>query len=285
MNPAPGVGSWPDLPSPLVAPVADSHCHLDIELAVDKNGPGLSVDDAVTLAASVGVTRVVQIGCDVQGARWAVDTAERHSAVVAGVALHPNEAPKLAASGELDAALTVIEELAAKEAVRAIGETGLDYFRTELAGRAAQEDSFRWHIDLAKRLDKTLVIHDRDAHEDVVRVLLDQGAPDTVVFHCFSGGIELAEICAEHGWYMSFAGPVTFKANEHLRDALSRTPADRVLVETDAPFLTPLPFRGRPNASYLIPHTVRAMAQVKGMSEVDLCQAIDRNTTTAFGSW
>ena len=126
MNPAPGVGSWPDLPSPLVAPVADSHCHLDIEFAVDKHGPGLSVDDAVTLAASVGVTRVVQIGCDVQGARWAVDTAERHSAVVAGVALHPNETPKLAAIGELDAALTVIEELAAKEVVRAIGETGLD---------------------------------------------------------------------------------------------------------------------------------------------------------------
>ena len=285
MNPAPGVGSWPDLPPPLLAPVADSHCHLDIELAIDKNGPGLSVDDAVTLAASVGVTRVVQIGCDVQGARWAVDIAEKQPAVVAGVALHPNEAPRLAASGELEAALGVIEELAAKDVVRAVGETGLDFFRTAPAGRAAQEHSFRWHIDLAKRLDKTLVIHDRDAHEDVVRVLLDEGAPSRVVFHCFSGGVELAEVCAARGWYMSFAGPVTFKANEHLRDALSRAPADRVLVETDAPFLTPMPFRGRPNASYLIPLTVRAMAQVKGMSEAELCRAIDANTSAAFGSW
>jgi len=285
VNPAPGVGSWPDLPPPLLAPVADSHCHLDIELAIDKNGPGLSVDDAVTLAASVGVTRVVQIGCDVQGARWAVDIAEKQPAVVAGVALHPNEAPRLAASGELEAALGVIEELAAKDVVRAVGETGLDFFRTAPAGRAAQEHSFRWHIDLAKRLDKTLVIHDRDAHEDVVRVLLDEGAPSRVVFHCFSGGVELAEVCAARGWYMSFAGPVTFKANEHLRDALSRAPADRVLVETDAPFLTPMPFRGRPNASYLIPLTVRAMAQVKGMSEAELCRAIDANTSAAFGSW
>jgi TatD DNase family protein len=265
--------------------VADSHCHLDIELAVDKNGPGLTVDEAVKLAASVGIARVVQIGCDVAGAQWAVEVAERNEAVVAGVALHPNEAPRLAASGELHAALTDIEELAANDVVRAIGETGLDYYRTGVAGRDAQEHSFRWHIDLAKRLDKTLVIHDRDAHEDVVRVLLDEGAPNKVVFHCFSGGVELADVCAQHGWYMSFAGPVTFKANEHLRDALSRAPTDLVLVETDAPFLTPMPFRGRPNASYLIPLTVRAMAQVKGMSEADLCRAIDGNTTSAFGSW
>jgi len=285
VSPQPGVGVWPDLPPPLAAPVADSHCHLDIELSADKNGPGLSVEEAVKLAASVGVTRVVQIGCDVPGAQWAVETAETNAAVVAGVALHPNEAPRLAADGELAAALQLIEGLARHEAVRAIGETGLDYFRTGVAGREAQEDSFRWHIDLAKRLDKTLVIHDRDAHEDVVRVLLDEGAPAKVVFHCFSGGVELADVCAERGWYMSFAGPVTFKANEHLRDALVRAPTDLVLVETDAPFLTPMPFRGRPNASYLIPLTVRAMAQVKGMSEADLCVAIDGNTTAAFGSW
>ena len=178
MNPQPGVGAWPDLPPPLAAPVADSHCHLDIELAVDKNGPGLPVDEAVKLAASVGIARVVQIGCDVSGAKWAVEVAERNQAVVAGVALHPNEAPRLAVSGELQAAFNVIEGLAAKDVVRAVGETGLDYFRTGVTGREAQEHSFRWHIDLAKRLDKTLVIHDRDAHEDVVRVLLDQGAPE-----------------------------------------------------------------------------------------------------------
>ena len=148
--------------------------------------------------------------------------------------------------------------------MRAVGETGLDYYRTGVEGRAAQEESFRWHIDLAKRLNKSLVIHDRDAHDDVVRVLLDEGPPAIVVFHCFSGGVELADVCAQHGWFMSFAGPVTFRANEYLREALARAPVDRLLVETDAPFLTPMPFRGRPNASYLVPLTVRAMAQVEG---------------------
>ena len=285
MKSEPGIGSWPPLPPPLEAPVADSHCHLDIELAVDKNGPALSVEDAVQLATSVGVTRIVQIGCDLPGARWAVEVAAQNPAVVAGVALHPNEAPRLAAEGGLGGSLEAIEDLARSDDVRAIGETGLDYYRTGVEGRAAQEESFRWHIDLAKRLNKSLVIHDREAHDDVVRVLLDEGPPAIVVFHCFSGGVALADICAQHGWFMSFAGPVTFKANEYLREALARAPIDRLLVETDAPFLTPMPFRGRPNASYLVPLTVRAMAQVKGMSEAELGAQINANTTAAFGSW
>jgi TatD DNase family protein len=175
--------------------------------------------------------------------------------------------------------------MASDERVRAIGETGLDHFRTAPEGREAQEESFRRHIALAKRLDKTVVIHDRDAHDDVVRVLLDEGPPPRVVFHCFSGGAALARSCAEHGWFMSFAGTVTFKANEHLREALAAAPIELVLVETDAPFLAPLPYRGRPNASYLIPVTLRAMAEVRGVGEADLARNVAKNTERAFGAW
>ncbi|HWL72833.1 MAG TPA: TatD family hydrolase, partial [Burkholderiaceae bacterium] len=168
----PGHGVWPELPAPLSIPVPDSHCHLDIEFSPDKYGPGLSVDDAIAHAAAVGVNRIVQIGCDTAGAKWAVDTAQHHPEIVAGVAIHPNEAPRLAASDELTSALRLIEELAGDPNVLVVGETGLDYYRTLPAGRASQEESFRWHIRLANKLDKTLVIHDRDAHDDVVRVLL-----------------------------------------------------------------------------------------------------------------
>ena len=226
----------------------------------------------------------MQIGCDLPGARWAVEAAAAHDALVAGVALHPNEAPRLAAAGHLEAAYAEIEALAGAHAgVRAVGETGLDHFRTGDEGRAAQEESFRWHIDLAKRLDRTLVIHDRDAHEDVLRVLDSEGTPERWVMHCFSGDALFARACLDRGAHLSFAGTVTFKNADPLREALAMAPQDRILVETDAPYLTPTPYRGRPNASYLVPLTVRAMAQVRGADLGELCAAIDVNTDTAFG--
>ncbi len=282
-RPEPGVGSWPALPEPLPVEVPDSHCHLDITYDEERHGPALAVDHALELAASVGVTRLVQVGYDLASSRWGVEVARSRPQVVAAVALHPNEAPRLAAAGTFESAFAEIAELAADDCVRAVGETGLDHFRTGPDGRVAQEESFRRHIDLAKRLDRTLVIHDRDAHDDVVRVLLDEGAPDRVVFHCFSGGVELVEHCAAHGWFMSFAGPVTFKANEHLRDALVAAPLELVLVETDAPFLAPLPHRGRPNASYLVPVTLRAMAEVRGVDVTELARSVSAATDRAFG--
>ncbi|HNJ79384.1 MAG TPA: TatD family hydrolase, partial [Marmoricola sp.] len=232
---------------------------------------------------SVNVTRIVQIGCDLRGARWAVETAEQHPEIVAGVAIHPNDAPRLAAKGELEAAWDEIASLAANPVVRAVGETGLDYFRTGEEGRPIQHESFRRHIQIAKDLDRTLVIHDRDSHEDVLAILREVGFPERWVMHCFSGDGDFARRCLDAGAYLSFAGPVTFKANEQLRDALRLAPLDRILVETDAPYLTPLPHRGQPNASYLIPLTVRFMAQTRGTDLTELCRAIDANTNAAFG--
>ncbi|NYG58652.1 TatD DNase family protein [Nocardioides daedukensis] len=271
----------PPVPEPLPHPVADNHCHLDIG---DGDG-AFSTSDAIRAAAEVNVTRIVQVGCDLPGARWAVQAAQEYDVLLAAIALHPNEAPRLAAAGTLDAAIAEIEELAGHERVRAIGETGLDYFRTGPDGIAAQHDSFRRHIDLAKRLDKTLMIHDRDAHDDVIRILDEEGTPQRWVMHCFSGDADFARQCLDRGAHLSFAGTVTFKNADPLREALALAPADRILVETDAPFLTPTPWRGRPNASYLIPHTVRTMAQVRGADLGELCAAIDANTTAVYGSW
>ncbi|WP_036491454.1 TatD family hydrolase [Nocardioides sp. CF8] len=266
----------PPAPEPLPLPVVDNHCHLDI-----ADGDWLETREAIELARSVNVTRIVQIGCDLPGARWAVAAAAEHPELIAGVALHPNEAPRVE---DLDAAMAEIEALAgAHDLVRAVGETGLDHFRTGEDGRAVQEESFRRHIDLAKRLDKTLVIHDRDAHDEVLRVLDEEGVPDRWVMHCFSGDVDLARACLERGAHLSFAGTVTFKNAAGLRNALAVTPIDRLLVETDAPYLTPTPFRGRPNASYLVPHTVRAMAEVRGDDLETLCEAINLNTERAFG--
>ncbi len=271
----------PPAPEPLPHPVVDNHCHLDI--ADGPDGSWLGTEEALAAAAAVGVPRIVQIGCDLPGARWAVAAAQAHPALVAGVALHPNEAPKLVAGGGLEAALAEIEALAASERVRAVGETGLDYFRTGEEGRAAQHASFRAHIDLAKRLGKTLVIHDRDAHEDVLAILDEEGAPDRFVMHCFSGDAAFARACLDRGGWLSFAGTVTFKNAEPLREALRVAPRDRVLVETDAPYLTPTPYRGRPNASYLVPLTMRAMAATRGEDLAGLCAAVDANTDAAFG--
>ncbi|MFD8701253.1 TatD family hydrolase [Kitasatospora sp. NPDC059648] len=280
----------PPLPEPLAVAVADSHTHLDMQAGTPAEG--------LARAASVGVTTVVQVGCDVPGSRWAAELAASYEQVHAAVALHPNEAPRIflgdpdgwsgqrrPAGGRaaLDEALAEIDALAALPQVLAVGETGLDYFRTGPEGVEIQKESFRRHIEMAKRHGKALVIHDRDAHEDVIAVLLAEGAPERTVFHCYSGDAGMAEVCAEHGWYLSFAGPVTFKANQPLRDALLATPLDRILVETDAPFLTPHPYRGRPNAPYLIPVTVRSMAATLGLHEDELSAAIAENTARAFG--
>jgi TatD DNase family protein len=271
----------PPAPEPLPHPVVDNHCHLD--MARDDAEP-TPVEAALKEAAEVGVQRVVHIGCDLPGVRWAVDAAARYAPLVAGVALHPNEAPRLAAVGRLDAALEEVATLAgSSDRVRAVGETGLDYFRTGDDGRAAQHASFRAHIALAKRLDRTLVVHDRDAHDDVLRLLDEEGAPERTVMHCFSGDADFARACAERGFWLSFAGTVTFRNAQPLRDALAVAPSDRILVETDAPFLTPAPHRGQPNAPYLVPHTVRAMAAVRAVDLVELCQAIEANTEAAFG--
>ncbi|WP_369035431.1 TatD family hydrolase [Streptomyces adonidis] len=280
----------PPLPEPLRVAVADSHTHLDMQSG--------SVAEGLAKAASVGVVTVVQVGCDIKGSRWAAETAATYESVHATVALHPNEAPRIVhgdpdgwsrqgarvpgGDAALDEALAEIDRLAGLPQVKGVGETGLDYFRTGPEGKSAQERSFRAHIEIAKRHGKALVIHDRDAHADVLRVLKEEGAPERTVFHCYSGDAEMAEVCAANGYFMSFAGNMTFKNAQPLRDALAVAPLELVLVETDAPFLTPAPYRGRPNAPYLIPITLRAMADVRGIDEDTLATAIATNTARAF---
>ncbi len=272
----------PPAPDPLPLPVVDNHAHLDI---ARDGGPAPDLEALLADAARVGVTRVVQAGYDVASSRFGVAAAESHPSVVAAVALHPNEAPRLAASGDLEAGYAEIAALAAHPRVRAIGESGLDYFRTGPDGRAAQHDSFRWHIELAKAVGKPLQIHDRDAHDDVLAVLADAGAPEHTVMHCFSGEIGMARECVDRGYYLSFAGTVTFKNAQGLRDALAITPLDQVLVETDAPYLTPMPHRGAVNAPVLLPLTVRVMAGVLGVDVPTLCRAVSDNAERLYGPW
>lgn len=272
----------PEPPTPLPLPVVDNHTHLDI--GRDGAAPP-DVASAIAAARAVGVDRLVQIGCDLSGARFTTRMIEQYAALLGGVAIHPNEAPRHAAAGDLESAWAEIEALAAHPRIRVIGETGLDYFRTGPEGVAAQQDSFRWHIDLAKRTGKALQIHDRDAHDDVLRILAEEGAPDKTVLHCFSGDVPMARECAERGYYLSFAGTVTFKNARNLRDALAVTPLDRLLVETDAPYLTPVPYRGAGNAPYLIPITVRAMAGTLNVDVPTLCRALSVNSEAVYGPW
>ena len=211
--------------------------------------------------------------------------AEEHPALLAAVALHPNEAPALAERGELGAALARIEQLAAHPRVRAVGETGLDYYRTGPEGVAAQHSSFRAHIAIAKRLGLPMQIHDRDAHEDVLRILTEEGAPDVTVFHCFSGNMDMARECVQRGYYLSFAGTVTFKNARELRDALSVVPLERILIETDAPYLTPTPNRGAENGPHLMPFTVRAVAQVLNLSVAEVCRVTAATSERLYGPW
>lgn len=285
----------PPAPEPLPGPVTDTHCHLDMSRdgGVHSEGDWQRAERILTEAAAVNVRRVMQVGTDLDGSAWAVEAATRSDTVVAAVALHPNEAPRLTVRGSagrsrsaLDDALNEIDAIAgASERVRAIGETGLDFFRTGPEGRDAQEQSFRAHIEIARRRNKALVIHDRDAHEDVLRILDDSALPPVVIFHCFSGDADFAEVCAGRGWFLSFAGPLTFKNNEALRAALRVVPPGQVLVETDSPFLTPHPHRGKTNAPYLMPHTVRTVADVLGMGLIETCAALETATKAAIGDW
>ena len=289
----------PPAPEALRVRVADSHTHMDMQTP--------EVAEIITAAESVGVTPLVQVGVDLSSSRWATEVARAHPGKVwAAVALHPNEAPRVVhgdgaegveadetdwtekarpAGGleALEAELAEIDELAALPEVVAVGETGMDTFRTGPEGARAQEESFRRHIAIAKKHGKALMIHDREAHDDVLRVLEEEGAPERVVFHCFSGDADMAQVCAEHGYFMSFAGNVTFAGAESLREAARVAPAELILVETDAPFLTPKPYRGRPNAPYLIPLTLRGIAEVKGMKEDELAEIVADNARRAFG--
>jgi TatD DNase family protein len=273
---------YPPLPEPLEVGTYDNHTHFDF---ADGENP-LTPTEQLDLANQAGIMGVVQVGVTLESSRWSARLAAKEPRVLAAVALHPNEAPLYETREKLEAAIAEIEELAAEPRVRAIGETGLDFFRTEgNDSLELQQFSFEEHIRIAKENDIALMIHDREAHDQVVETLLRVGAPSKVVLHCFSGDLEFAKICAANGWYMSFAGNITIKRNQHLRDALEYAPAELLLVETDAPFLTPEPYRGRPNASYLVPITVRKMAEVRGVDVNELAAQLTANTERVYGSW
>ena len=271
--------AYPPAPHPLQVGVYDNHAHLEF---ADGDNP-MDYTEHLDRAGSVGVLGVIQVGTDVETSRWSAALAHREPRVLAAVAIHPNEAPLLHQSSELDDALGVIDELAALPRVVAVGETGLDFYRTPENLWGAQKEAFRAHIAIAKKHDIALQIHDRDAHEAVVEVLLEVGAPKKTVFHCFSGDAALAEVLAAHGWYASFAGTVTFKNSEGLRDALRVMPRSQILVETDTPFLTPVPSRGKPNSPYMIPFTLRGMAETLEMDENLLAAQLTDNTIDVYG--
>ncbi|GHD50521.1 TatD family deoxyribonuclease [Mycetocola manganoxydans] len=278
---------YPPLPEALLVPVYDNHTHLDPSVTSGRPVAEGELDyrEHLDRASSVGVRGIVQVGTDVETSIWSAETAAIEPRMLAAVAIHPNETPRLEADGTLDDALAVIDELAARPRVRAIGETGLDYFRTGVEGRSAQQRAFEAHIEIAKKHDLALQIHDRDAHDDVVATLRRVGAPTRTVFHCFSGGAELARECADNGWFMSFAGTATFKNAQNLRDALDVAPRNLLLLETDAPYLTPMPHRGKPNAPFLLPHTVRWIADYLGTDASMLAAQVSSNTEYVYGHW
>lgn len=294
-------GEWPAEPEALPAPVIDNHTHLEsISDVLDDGVPDPGVAGHLERAAALGVEAVVQIGCDLDSAEVSVRWAHEHPSMVAGVAIHPNEAVLHAGVREvapdglepaplprhetsLDDAISRIAELARDPRVRTVGETGLDFFRAGERGRAVQRESFRAHIALAKELGLPMQIHDRDAHTDVLEVLARDGAPEITVFHCFSGDAEMAAECARRGYYLSFAGPVTFGSADAVREAAAVVPASQLLVETDAPYLTPAPHRGAPNAPYLLPITVRRLAEVRGDDLETLCQQLRETSLALYG--
>jgi TatD DNase family protein len=274
--------SYPELPEPLSVGTYDNHTHLEI---ADGDQP-MNYKDHLALANQVGILGAVQVGVTLESSRWSAEVAASDNRLLAAVAIHPNEAARYESKQALDTDIDGIAALASQERVRAIGETGLDFYRTESAqGKKFQHHSFERHIQIARDHNLALQIHDRDAHLEVVETLLRVGAPERVVFHCYSGDLELAKICAQHGWYTSFAGNITIKRNEHLRDSLKYMPIDKILVETDAPFLTPEPLRGRPNAPYLVPITVRFMAAELGLDADELSGQLAKNTVAVYGSW
>ena len=268
-------------PKPLPVATVDSHAHLEIvtDSAPDSDAVKKVLDDA----KAAGVDRIVQVGYSAEQSKWCVAAAEHFGdRVLAAVALHPNEAPIVA---DMEADLKVIEELAAHPRVRAIGETGLDYFRTPPELRKRQQDSFKWHIELAKKTNKALIIHDRDSHDDVLSILLEVGAPEKTVFHCFSGDVAMAKICIDRGYVLSFAGTLTFKNAPELREAVKLVPYQQLLVETDSPFLAPMPNRGALNTPAQIANIVRAMAEERNESVATLAQELSDNAERIFGSF
>ncbi|WP_069386671.1 TatD family hydrolase [Cellulosimicrobium cellulans] len=309
---------WPPDPEPLPRPVVDNHTHLDsIAHVLPDDEPVPTVAEHLERAAAVGVDRVVQVGCDLPAVRW-TDALLRGEAAAWGgqraddaalgrllgaVAVHPNEAvlhggvrevgpdglepdPREHHAVSLDDAVAEVAAVArGNDRVRAVGETGMDLFRTGPQGAEVQRASFRAHVALAKELGLALQIHDRDAHAEVLDVLARDGAPERTVFHCYSGDAEMARFCAAQGWYLSFAGPVTFRANDELRAALREVPLGQVLVETDAPYLTPHPYRGRPNAPYVLPSTVRTVAEVTGTPLEVVCERVAATSVEVYGTW
>jgi TatD DNase family protein len=268
-------------PKPLPVATVDTHAHL--EIVTNAAPDSAEVKQVLDDAKAAGVDRIVQVGYSAEQSKWCVATAEHFdSQILAAVALHPNEAPIVV---DLEANLKIIEELASHPRVRAIGETGLDYFRTPPELRGRQQDSFKWHIELAKKSKKALVIHDRDSHDDVLSILLEVGAPEKTVFHCFSGDVEMAKICIDRGYILSFAGTLTFKNAPELREALKITPYDQLLVETDSPFLAPSPNRGALNTPAQIANIVRAMAEERNESVGALAQTLSNNAERIFGSF
>lgn len=268
-------------PEPLPVKTVDAHAHLEIvtNAAPDSEEVRKVLDDA----RDAGVDRVVQVGYSAEQSQWCVDAAEYWKGrVLAAVALHPNEAPVVE---DLEHDWSIIAKLAEHPRVRAIGETGLDYFRTPPELRKRQQESFKWHIELAKKHNKALVIHDRDSHEDVLSVLLEVGAPDKTIFHCYSGDLAMAKICVDRGYILSFAGTLTFKNAPELREAVKIVPLDQLLVETDSPFLAPTPHRGALNTPAQISNIVRAMADERNVSDAELATALSNNAERIFGSF
>ena len=273
---------YPELPEPLSIGTYDNHTHLEI---ADSDHP-MSVSDHVEKMQQVGMLGAVQVGVTLESSIWSAEVASKEPMLLAAVAIHPNEAPLYRDKASLDQAISGINELASQPRVRAVGETGLDFFRTEGEEQLAlQLHSFEEHIAIAKEHNLALQIHDRDAHDEVVKTLRRVGAPDRTVFHCYSGDLELAEICKAEGWYLSFAGNISFKKNQHLRDSLLAVSRSQILIETDAPFLTPEPLRGRPNAPYLVPHTLRFMAELTGDDIESLALQLNKNTEAVYGLW
>ena len=269
------------LPEPLPFASVDTHAHMEI---ITSTAPdSIEVAEIISEAKSVNVDRIVQVGYSAEQSKWCVAAAEKwNTSVLATVALHPNEAPVVE---NLEADWAIIAALAEHPRVRAIGETGLDYFRTAPELRGLQQTSFKWHIELAKKTNKALVIHDRDSHDDVLSVLLEVGAPEKVIFHCFSGDVAMAKICIERGYNLSFAGTLTFKSAPNLRDALKLVPIDQLLVETDSPFLAPMPHRGSGNTPAQIANIVRAMAIERQSDLGELAFALSNNAERLFGSF
>jgi TatD DNase family protein len=264
-------------PEPLPADALDSHCHLDL-----MERPA---EEVIAAAQAAGIRRMITVGVDLSSSRWSAECAGGHPDVYAAVAIHPNETASAASSpADRDTVLAEIAALAALPQVRAIGETGLDYYRDH-ASPEVQRDWFRAHIAIAKQAGKALMIHDRDAHEDVLRILEEEGPPEKVVFHCFSGDVAMAKRCAEAGYVMSFAGNVTLKNSQPLRDAAAAAPAEAILVETDAPFLTPMPYRGKPNSPAMAAHTLRCLAEVKQVDTALLCELVTATGERVFGPW